>query len=795
MQKTQKSSGVLFWFLLAVFIFVLYVISMDRPYCQTLDAAAINSAIQNVLPSARGSQSGSGGQGRYQTPPIYVTDTVVAEFQSPVPRVDSPPDRPGWLPSGNVQPIPRPVSDELEPFGYALFAAQDRLPVDPYAGVVPEDYRLGSGDHLLVKSWGRVDLELELTIDRSGRVLIPKVGPVMVAGMSIADAQGAVRQSLESVYSDFELVVTLARMRTFRVFVLGEVRRPGAYTVGAAATLLDALYRAGGPNERGTLRHVTLTHGSRITTFDLYDFLLSGRRRNDPRLSSGDVIFIDVTGARVAVRGRVKRPGIYELSDHAVLRDVIALAGGLEADAHRDRIMIDRLQERDGRQLLDIDLSDGDSDADWETVVTDGDDISIFSMFEARPNVVWLEGWVKHPGAFERSEGMTVSELLNGGDQLKIGAYLPRADLERTRQEGVGTLLAVDLEDALDGIGDVMLKDGDRLIVYARTAVEPEPTVTIEGEIQRPGEYPLLDAMRVSDLVFRAGNVTRSALMDALEIARNDALGITRILHCDLASVMRRGDLSEDIVLRDGDHVFVRSDPNVVAHRLVQVDGAVRYPGRYALLDDDETFYDVLHRAGGLTPHAFVRGTVFTRDAISEEVERQKLEQILINAQPLQKDSTGRLYRDDLVQFDPNAMTRIVLDVPRILKDQGGEGDLRMRHGDRIFVPFTPSGIQVLGAVASPGTIGYNDRWRMKKYIERAGGLTRSSDKRGIRLVRADGQVLESGGSNLKIELGDAIFVPPKVEKKSDWLKALAQTISVVGGVATTVLVVESLSN
>ncbi|HUU44972.1 MAG TPA: SLBB domain-containing protein [Acidobacteriota bacterium] len=815
----DKKSGVWFWVLLAVIIFVLYCLTMQRPYCQTLDelrlrqpaAEGVTSSTGTPLPVDRPSDA-------YKSPALFNSDTTEQardRARTGEPSGGSPAAAaPSWVPNDTVQPILRPDQSIPEPFGYALFANQDNAPSDPYANVVPEEYQLGTGDHLHVAMWGRVDQEFELIIDRSGRVFIPKTGQIMLAGMTVTEAEKAIATRLQAIYSDFELAVTLGQLRTVRVYVFGEVRRPGAYTVGAAATLVDALYQAGGPNERGTLRRVRLVRGDQTTDVDLYDFLLTGHRTSDPRLAAGDVVFVDIAGPRAVARGRVKRPGIYELNGPTTLREFTQLAGGFEVDAYRNRIMIDRLQDTDGRQLLDVDLS-GDQEitvtarpetereanvhrmSGWDVPVLDGDDISVFSMFEARPNLVWLDGWVKHPGAFERVEGMTAGALIDWGEQLKPGAYFPRADLVRADPDGKTQLIAVDLEAVIDDMEDaeIVLHDGDRLTVYARDAVEPSRTVSIVGEVRNPGEYHLYEAMRLSDLVFQAGNMTRRALTQALEVVRKNPDGTTRTLQCNLRDALKYGDLPEDIVLKEGDYVFVRPDPNIGAHRLVHLEGEVQYPGRYSLIRDDETFHDVLQRAGGLTPQAFPAGTVFIREQISEDMQRLNYSQILQNAQPLVEDSTGHVSREELILVNPESMTRIVIDIPEIIRENGGPADIVLRPGDRITIPAIPSGIQVHGSVAAPGTIGYRKNWRVKDYISRAGGTTRSSDADGIRVVMADGQVVECGNKNRRIALGDAIFVPTRIKKSSDWLKTLTQTVSIVGGVATTVLVVQSLGN
>ena len=700
---------------------------------------------------------------------------------------------------GSQQRIPRPEGTELRPFGCDIFgdSAQGFATVDQL--MAPEDYTLGPGDHLLLNVWGRVDLSLDLIVDREGKIFIPRAGEVIVHGTTLAQAEKRIGEALETVYSNFELNLMLGRLRSMAIFVFGEVRRPGAYTVSSLTTVFNALYHAGGPNERGSLRHIRLMRGNRtVKEIDFYDFLLSGRRGKDPRLQPGDVVFVPVVGPRVTIRGEVKRPGVYELKNNERLTSLFALAGGATAEAYLERVMIDRIAERDGRCLLDIDYTAASANGTKDIALVDGDDVSVFSIFDIRPNIVWLEGAVRRPGAFERFDSMTVYDLIGGGSQLKPDAYTKRADLERTGPKGSLELTPVNLEALCGGEGeaDILLKDGDRLIVYDRDKIVRRPQVFIDGLVKYPGQYELLGSMRLSDLIFRAGSLSKNAYLVRAEIARHRPGVTTQLITVDLRDVTIRQDLSQDILLEEDDQVFIREAPQGTDFPLVSITGEVRFPGNYALLGPSETLRELIERSGGLTPRAFPEGTIFTRQKISEDLRRQGLEHILLHSQPIVKDSSGGYVRQELLQFDADAMTRIVLDVPAILKNRSEDDDITLQDGDRIYIPEIPSGIQLMGAVASPGTIKFHAGWKAGKYIKEGGGLTSVANKSELRLIRANGQVISGRPAiRRRVQLGDAIFAPPKIKKETNWLQYITGTASILTSVATTWFLIDRIAD
>lgn len=732
----------------------------------------------------------------YQTPDIY------SSIPEPKPDAVKPNagDKGSIFPEGKM-PVPKPAatsSEELKLFGYDIFTAQPSsfAPVEDIAP--PVDYTLGPGDNLIVNLWGRVDLELNLTCDREGKVFIPKAGEVIAWGLTVPEFEKRLRSKLSTVYSNFRLTVILGKLRTIKVYVFGEVKRPGGYAVTSLASLFNALYLAGGPNERGSLRQIRLVRQNQlVATVDFYEFLLKGFNRDDLKLLSGDVIYVPVVGPLVKIRGQVKRPAIYELKDAERLTAVIALAGGTLPNAYLERVMIDRIDAGDRRQLIDLNLRDSTVLAENNLTIHDGDDISVFSKYELRENMVWLTGQVKHPGTFERTAGMTIRDLLKGGEFLEYEAYRHRADLYRLTHNRVRAIIPVNLDLALagDSTMNFVLQDRDSLRIYSRQEVEHPKFVFISGEVRQPGKYDLLDSMRLWDLIFLSGNLDKSAYLLRAEVARMNPGKPADVLFVNLADVQADPESPQNLFLKEDDQVFIREIPQYRLQENVKITGEVQFPGEYTLQKENETLYALLKRAGFFTERAFAKGTIITRQEVVAEIRRQNLPDIVANTQRLVKnDSTGQIERPNLDAFDPAKATRIVVDLEEILRTEGKKGDIVLRRGDQIHVPDLPAGIPVMGAVAANGTINFARGKKLGYYVERAGGFTPNADKKEVRLVKANGRVYSGGKARgQKVELGDAVVVTTRVQEKKDWLKIFASTASILSGVATTAFVIDRL--
>ncbi len=677
-----------------------------------------------------------------------------------------------------------PKRSEVERFGTNLF--KNRHVGEVNTSQIPDDYLLGPGDNIIISLWGRVQQEWNVTVDRQGGIFIPKVGEITAWGMTLPEFEERLDAQLSKAYTGYKRKITLGKIRTIRVFVYGEVREPGGYAVSALSTLFNALYMAGGPNENGSFRQIRLIRNNKTILVDLYDFLIKGDRHCDLPLVSGDVIFVPLVGAQATIRGEVKRPAIYELTGVGNISDLIALAGGPTADAHLGRLMLDRISEDDSRKVIDLDFA---AEEKQDLLLADGDDLSIFSIYQMRQNIVWITGEVKHPGTFERTENMRISDLLENAQLLPNNVYKERADLYRRLSNGRIEIRAVSLKSILEGNNkdNIPLADLDSLQIYCTDSVAREKHVYIDGMVKNPGRYQLYDNMTVSDLIFLAGNFNESAYMLQAELARIDSNGNTNVLYVPLNN-------RNNMILTENDQLFVRKIPGYQLHRTVTVEGEILFPGRYSLTQKNETLWELLGRAGGFTRKAFPIGVVFKRRAIIEDLKRKNIAGIIESSLPLLADSTGILKPVKTISFEPESMDRIIVDMEQLIATGGAEGDFKLQAGDYIFVPEMPTGVTVMGEVCASGTITYEPGEKVKHYLEQAGGFTRRADKGQTRLVKANGRVYASGTApSKKAELGDVIIVPTEIKKERDWLKYFTTGASILTGVATTFLIFDRL--
>ena len=685
-----------------------------------------------------------------------------------------------------------PSFESLAPFGHDLFGA-------PYGEVSPpndiassDDYILGPGDNIIIYLWGRVEQEYNLTLDREGKVFIPKVGGLTAWGMTLEKFSEYARKQLSTVYSEFDMTVSLGKIRSIRIYLTGEVNRPGAYTVSSLTSLFNALYLAGGPSGNGSMRDIRLMrNGAQVAGVDLYDFLLKGDNSVDVKLEAGDAIFVPVAGARVAVRGQIKRPAVYELKGGERILDLLSLAGGATAEAYLNRVMLERIAGGNEWEVVDLNLSNEQTDSVDNVGLTDGDRITVYSIFDFRKNMVAVYGHVKHPGYYERNDSTRVSSLVNRAQLQPYDVCLDRANLFRRYSDLRTEIIPVDLNRVLagDSTADLFLRDRDSLHIYSLQDVDWDRYVYIEGEVKHPGSYKLYDNMTVRDLIFLAGSFTRSASLLQAELARIDSLGLVNLQYVNL-----QDNSLDTTYLGEDDRLYIRQIPEWQLHRTVKVEGEVIYPGEYVLSSRDETLFHLLGRVGGFTRNAFPEGLIFERKSIGTGLERLRVPQLLEKSNPIVEDSSGNLNRQLLFEFEPQSVNRIIIDMNRILSTNGERGDIILEPGDHIFVPAVPSGVTIMGAVGANGTIKFAQGNSVRSYIERAGNFSPHADKSGMRLIRANGEVVSGKGAlGKRVELGDVIVVPTKIKRDHDWGKTLTVVLTTTTSVLTSILLINKL--
>lgn len=507
--------------------------------------------------------------------------------------------------------------EELKPFGYDIFQrAPSTFEPDQDLAVGP-DYRLGPGDEIKVAIWGAVQQEYFAVINREGRAVFPEVGPVTAAGLTLGEFEAGLRRDFERTFSGFKLAVSLGRLRRIQVVVAGDVRRPGAYFLSPVSNAFNAVYFAGGPTEKGSLRRVRIVRdGVVVAEVDLYRYLLEGDTSNEVRLNSGDTVFLLPRAGEASLRGEVRRPAIYELLGGETVADLVRMGGGLTAKAWPARATLDRVVPGGGPVSVELDLSGllraPDStgapvEAPPALPLQDGDDLTIYSIYHVAPReFVELQGMIQYPGIYPLFPGMRVSHLVFRGGGPLDSAYRVRAELSRlgdqvdaARTKGaadsVSRVIYVDLSQALAEPGsdaDVVLQRNDKLYVRRLPGWKLQETVKVTGEVEFPGIYPLLvKEEHLSSVVRRAGGVTPEAFPRGASLFRKEQ---GRVI-INFEKVLRKEGEREDIALVDGDSIDVPAYPPTIL-----VEGAVSRPGALLFEPGKNADYYV-SRTGGVT--------------------------------------------------------------------------------------------------------------------------------------------------------------------------------------------------
>lgn len=809
---------------------------------QCVNGAASSSENSNGEPCTPGNNGQSGGaaasatqegnvQGPAQGNPQTATQNSGARAtrpnaRTPATTVQTHPEEPQEIqqptPYGNLQSlrdlytqIPS-TGGRLQRFGSDAFLLgtgnANELPMDLPAG---PDYVLGPGDSLIVNMWGGVSNRLDRVIDRQGQIDLPEAGTIVLNGMTITQAQEAIQKALSTQFQNEHVEISLGRVRTVRIYVVGDVQRPGAYDVSSLSTPLSALYAAGGPTSRGSLRILKQFRGDQLVReIDLYDFLLKGVRSNNDHLLPGDTILVPPVGPQVTVEGMVHRPAIYELNGEHDLSQVLNLAGGTLITASLKQITVSRIVANQKRIMLSLELpSDGQPIAQKlaEFKVESGDDVVISQILPYNQQAVYLEGHVYRPGKYPYREGMTITDLVHSyqdvlpepADHAELVRLLPPDFKPET--------INFNLHDALIGNDSFLLEPFDLVRIYGRYDIDP-PRVSIEGEVLRPGVYPMSQGMTAAGLVRMAGGFNRSAYRDEADLLSYVIQNGQKVLVNQSSLAIEKaleGDKDADVALKPGDVVSIRrlaGWQDIGAS--VTINGEVEHAGSYGIVDG-ERLSSVLRRAGGFRADAYPPAAVLERVQVRQLNEQARQEMIQrIEDTPVEaraagiSDQAAAANLQALQRERQQALTalrsrpasgRLVIDISTdIDKWENTPADVELRAGDILYIPKRPDFVAISGQVYNPIAISYVPGKRLEWYLRKSGGWTTSGDKKHIYLLRADGSVVPRENEHgtiwttdsfmdLRMQPGDTIFVPEKIVGVSAvWqnIAALAQISS-----------------
>jgi polysaccharide biosynthesis/export protein len=683
----------------------------------------------------------------------------------------------------------------------STFAPVDHVPVTP-------DYTVGPGDEVDVRVWGQINFVQHLVVDRSGDVFFPQVGRVSLAGLKYDQLQGAIRSSIARVYRNFDLNVNMGQLRSIQVFVVGQARRPGSYTVSSLSTLVNALFASGGPSSRGSMRAIQLKRGDRvITTFDFYDLLLRGDKSKDVPLQSGDVIFIPSVGPRVAIAGSVESSAIYEIGRNDTLRCLLEFAGGISPIAGGQQAILERVDQHSALRSDNIQLTlQG-----LNTPLQDGDIVRLLPVVPRFEKTVTLRGNVADPVRFPWHPGMKVSDLIPNKEALLTRTFWR----ERNRLTEENSSLSETGEKNVEGRNAVLRTAGTDVseLKPARNYREEARNTTADTSLAaaQSGDDtpPIRHFLRKNDIQPVAPEIDWNYA--AIERLDPQTLS-TRLIAFNLGKVVIDHDASADVTLEPGDvvNVFSMADisaPRSEQTRYVRLEGEVKMAGVYSVLPG-ETLRDLVARAGGLTSNAYLYGAQLTRESTKREQQKRYtefLDQLDRDINQSASTLAGRVISAeqaataqasiqsqhtmvDRLRQTP-ATGRIVLDLQPESNKVSDLPALPLENGDRLYIPSMPSTVNVVGTVYNQSAFLYASDLRLGDYLHDAGGPTRYADAKRTFVIRADGSVVaretrsglfSSSFDGLRIYPGDTIVVPTNVTKTTrlrgflDWSQVIS---------------------
>jgi polysaccharide export outer membrane protein len=709
------------------------------------------------------------------------------------------------------------VSLELKQFGYEVF----RTPVSTFAPVtnvpVGPDYILGPGDSFTLTLWGRVDGRYSLRVDREGQIILPEVGALKIWGMKFGEMKDYLQHELSRKFTDFKLSVTMDRLRTIQVVVLGEAVTPGTYTVSSLSTVINALCAAGGPSKNGSLRKIRLSRGTdKPMEIDLYDFLMGGDKSKDLRLQDGDAIFIPLIGPIVGLAGHVKRPAIYEMLGPTTLGQALEMAGGATFTGWLQRVQVQRVQNHQRRVAVDFDMSRREAAGQspvQNSLVQDGDVVKVFGVAARDERVVHLEGHVVRPGKYEWRPGLRLRDILPSYDLLLPQPNTEHGEIIRLVPPDLhpttipfhpGRLLAGEASENLE------LAQYDTIRVF-RWDERISERVTVSGMVYDANDYRLVPDMRVYDLIEAAGGLQKNAYLRTAEITRQhisqDGVATEKI-EVNLEKALA-GDPENNILLRDYDYLVIRPIPELEFGLTAEIVGEVRFPGVYPIRKQ-ETLSSLIERAGGYTEQAYLPGAVFTRQS-AKDVQRRRLDELIsqveestlsssqqaisgaLDAEAARAQEAALATKKELLAKLRTAQItgRVVVKVTALEEFRGSKSDLELENGDKLVIPQMPGVVYVVGEVFNPASLLYERGETVHYYLDRVGGMTRDADKKQVSVIRADGSVISmaqsnrgpllywdkqysqwsrGGFMNQHLDPGDTIVVPRKIDK-TQWLR------------------------
>lgn len=621
-------------------------------------------------------------------------------------------------------------------FGFQLFNT-DNLTFEPPVNIpTPQNYVMGIDDELLVSIWGASQQSYQLRVETNGAVNIPDIGPVYVSGIEFSKAKELIKKRLIAIYQGMGgqnpntyAEVSISNLRSIRINVIGEVMAPGTYTLPSTASAFNALYLSGGPNENGSFRNIQIIRDNKVIhTVDVYDFLINANTQGNIQLREQDIVYIPTYEKRVEASGAFKRNGIFELTEKENLSDLIRYLGGFSDRAFTAQLSLTRNTDSE-KKVIDISQSIYSS-----FIPSNGDSIVASAIIDRYENRINISGAVFRPGTYELTEGLTLSGLIKKAQGVKENYFSNRGLIIRLQDNLAPMTLSFNVDEILGGNTDMPLQREDQVIIQDIFSMKEERTIQIFGEVQQPGEIEFYDNMTLQDLIFQVGGFTEAASESFIELARRHTYEESNEVSDEIVKLHQfkvdRGleleDNAESFLLKPFDYIYVRKAPSYYEQRTVYITGEVRYPGAYSIGSKTERISDLVKRAGGLMPRAFIKG------ARMERANRQAA----ITMETVSNNLPDSLVGKAVAQINNDQQE---LRLESIMKNPGTIYDYLLKDGDRITIPEEFQEIRISGEVLNPIAMAFEKGRNLKYYINRSGGFTDKAMKRKVYVIRSNG--------------------------------------------------------
>ena len=695
-------------------------------------------------------------------------------------------------------------------FGREIFSNKN-LSFEPDLNIpTPKNYILSAGDELLINVWGDSELNLKLKVSPEGTILIPNLGPVSVSGLTIETAENRIRQELGRIMSTLSgetdgantfVSVSLSQIRSIKVNIVGEVVAPGTYTLPSFATLFNALYAAGGVNEIGSLRGIKVYRNSKeVAKLDVYDYLLNGKYNTNIRLEENDMVIVSPYDQLAVVQGKVKRNRIFELKKGETLSQLLNMAGGFTGDAYRKDV---RIKRKAGSRYQIATVTE---DKYPTFAMMDGDSLLVDSVIPFYENRLTVTGAVWRPGEYELNGAVhTVKGLINQAAGLKGDEFTGRAQITRLNPDFTTTVIAVDIRGILNGTApDMELKPEDQLYIPSFFDLREPYTIKVSGAVNYIDTVlPYRNNLTVEDAIMMAGGLKESAATVNVEVARrikdtktyentNRTAEVFNFeLNDNLGLISTDGKKSDTVfTLEPFDEVYVRFSPGYQEQQVVKVNGEITFAGDYVLAEKNSRLSDIIAKAGGITPDAYVKGASLKRQLTEDEMRR--LETLLQLSSNKQSRDSVALSLENIKNYS------VGIDLEKALANPGSAHDVVLRDGDELYIPQLQSTVKINGAVTYPNSVTYTEGMSVGNCLSQAGGYNDIARKYPI-VIYMNGKVATTKKCFIffkrypKVEPGCEIVVPTKTQR--DRKTSLAEVLSIASSTTSMAAMVTSIIN